>query len=222
MNCVGLRVKICGLRTAEHARVAAEAGAAYLGFVFHEPSPRGVTPQEASILARAAPLGVAKVGLFVDPDDATLQATLAACPLDMIQLHGSETPARVAAVRAAFGLPVMKALPIAEGEDVARIEAYEGVADQILCDAKPAPGSSVPGGAGVAFDWALLAGRRWRRPWMLAGGLRAETLAEAAAISGAAQVDVSSGVEIRRGEKDATLIRSFLTAAAAFEPSAAP
>lgn len=212
-----LRVKICGLRESAHCRVAIEAGAAYLGFVFFPPSPRAVTAEEAAALALETPPGVAKVGLFVDPADATLEEVLTLCPLDMIQLHGSETPERVAAVRARFGLPVMKALPIAEPPDVERIAAYEPVADQILCDAKPKPDAAVPGGAGEAFDWSLLAGRRWSRPWMLAGGLTADNLADAARQSGAQQVDVSSGVESRRGEKDAALIRAFLGAAKGFD-----
>ncbi|MEL6978778.1 MAG: phosphoribosylanthranilate isomerase [Pseudomonadota bacterium] len=217
---MALRVKICGLRRPEHVRAAVEGGAAYLGFVFFAASPRSVSAETAATLCAEAPAGVARVGLFVDPDDAMLQKTLDLCPLDMIQLHGAETPTRVAETRSRFRLPVMKALPIAGPEDVARIDAYEGVADQILCDAKPKPGAAVPGGAGEAFDWALLAGRRWRKPWLLAGGLRPETVADAAAISGASQVDVSSGVEARRGEKDEGLIRAFLAAAAA-APAAA-
>lgn len=212
---MALRAKICGLTEAAHVRAAAEGGAAYVGFVFFAASPRTLTPEAAASLSAEAPPGVAKVGLFVDPSDAALAVTLARCPLDMIQLHGTEPPRRVAEVREATGLPVMKALPIAGAEDVARIEAYEGVADQLLCDAKPKPGAAVPGGAGEAFDWALLAGRVWRRPWLLAGGLRAETVAEAAAISGASQVDVSSGVERARGVKDEDMIRAFLAAAAA-------
>ena len=206
-------MKICGLRESAHCRAAVEAGAAYLGFVFFPPSPRAVTAEKAAELAIETPPGVAKVGLFVDPTEAAIEAVLTVCPLDIIQLHGGETPAQVAALRARFGLPVMKALPIADLADVPRIAAYEPVADQILCDAKPKPGASVPGGAGEAFDWSLLAGRRWSRPWMLAGGLTADTLAEAVRQSGADQLDVSSGVEIRRGEKDEGLIRAFLHAA---------
>lgn len=213
----GLRVKICGLREPAHCRAAVEGGAAYLGFVFFAPSPRAVAPSIAAELGREAPAGLARVGLFVDPDDLLLGETLAQCPLDMIQLHGEETPERVAEVRAAYGLPVIKALPIAEPSDVERIARYEGVADQILCDAKPAPGAVAPGGAGVAFDWPLLAGRNWSVPWMLAGGLTPETLAGAVRQSGARQLDVSSGVEIRRGEKDEALIRAFLAAAAAVD-----
>ena len=209
----GLRVKICGLRERGHVVAAAEAGAAYLGFVFFPPSPRAISPQQAAALCAESPPGLAKVGLFVDPDDDSLQKTLDLCPLDMIQLHGRETPRRVAELRARFSLPVMKALPIADSSDVARIADFEGVADQILCDAKPAPDAAAPGGAGVAFDWSLVAGRNWTRPWMLAGGLTAETLAEAVRVSGAGQVDVSSGVESRRGEKDEALIRGFMAAA---------
>lgn len=218
---MGLGVKICGLREAAHVRAAVEGGAAYLGFVFFEASPRHVTPQQAAALGAEAPPGVAKVGLFVDPTDERLERTLDVCPLDILQLHGAETAERVAAIRARHGLPVMKALPIGDPDDVARIAEYEGVADLILCDAKPRPGATLPGGSGEAFDWALLAGRAWRRPWLLAGGLTAETLAAAAEAGGAKQVDVSSGVEIRRGEKDAALIKAFLEAAQAIEPSEA-
>lgn len=211
----GLRVKICGLSTPDSVAASIDAGAGYLGFVFFPPSPRGVTPDQAAALAAPVPPGLAKVGLFVDAEDAFLEDVLARCPLDMLQLHGSESPARAAEIRARFGLPVMKALPIAEPADVEAIAAYEGVADQILCDAKPRPDAALPGGGGHAFDWRLLAGRRWTKPWMLAGGLTAETLAEAVAVSGARQVDVSSGVESSRGVKDAGLIQDFLKAAKA-------
>lgn len=209
----GPRVKICGLATVEAVSAAVDAGAAYLGFVFFPKSPRAVTPPAAAELAAQAPPGVCKVGLVVDPDDADLDALIAQVPLDMLQLHGRETPARVADIRRRVGLPIMKAAPIGTAEDVAALSAYEAVSDQILCDAKPKPGEELPGGNGVAFDWSLLEGRRWRRPWMLAGGLTAETLAAAIARTGASQVDVSSGVESAPGRKDPARIRAFMSAA---------
>lgn len=209
-----MNVKICGLRTTEAVAVAAGAGARYLGFVLFPKSPRNVSAAEACALALAAPPGLVKVALVVDPDDALLDA-VAALPVDMIQLHGAETPARIAEARARAGLPVMKAVGVAGPDDLAALDAAEAAADQILVDAKPAPGAGRPGGNGLAFDWRLLAGRRWRKPWMLAGGLTPFNLAEAARLTGARQVDVSSGVERAPGEKDPELIRAFLRAAAA-------
>lgn len=208
-----IRVKICGLREAAHVEAAARAGASYAGFVFFPRSPRHVTLEQAAALALVAPPGLAKVGLVVDADDATLDAILAAVPLDMLQLHGSESPARVAGVRARYGLPVMKAVGVADAADVARIAAYWHAADQILVDAKPPAGADLPGGLGRAFDWTLLHKRRWPVPWMLAGGLHPGNVAEAIRLTGARQVDVSSGVESAPGVKDAALIREFIAAA---------
>ena len=192
---------------------AVDAGAAYLGFVFFPKSPRHVTPAEAAALALPVPPGVAKVGLVVDADDGLLDAITAQVPLDMIQLHGSESPARVQAVRARFGLPVMKAVGIAGPGDLEDLAAQARVADQILVDAKVPKDASLPGGNGLSFDWRLLAGRRWPVPWMLAGGLTAANVGEAAGLTGARQVDVSSGVESAPGVKDPALIRAFLAAA---------
>lgn len=206
------RLKVCGLRDRGGLEAAAAAGAAYLGFVFFPPSPRHLSAAEARALALLAPPGRAKVGLFVDPDDGTLDAVLAEVPLDMIQLHGRESPARVREVRARGGLPVMKAVGVAEAADLRRARAYEGAADQLLLDAKAAPGARLPGGNGVAFDWGLLGGRRWGLPWMLAGGLTPANVAEAVRRTGAVQVDVSSGVERAPGVKDAGLIRAFAEA----------
>ena len=208
----GCRAKICGLSTPEDVEIAAEAGAAYAGFVFFPKSPRHVGVDRARDLSVGAPLGLAKVGLFVDPDDAMLDAVLADVPLDMIQLHGAETPDRVAQVRARTGLPVMKAVGIRDAGDVARAETYARVADQLLLDAKAPDGAVLPGGNGVGFDWRLVAGRDWPVPWMLAGGLTPETVAEAVRLTGARQVDVSSGVERAPGVKDPDLIRAFCTA----------
>ncbi len=207
------RVKICGLRTPQDVAVAAEAGAAYIGLVFFARSPRSVTPETARALAWAAPPGVAKVALVVDATDAEIDAITGTVPLDMLQLHGAETPERVAALRARTGLPVMKALGLATADDLPRIADFEAVADQILVDAKAPKDAVLPGGNGLAFDWRLVAGRTWRRPWMLAGGLTPATVAEAIRLTGARQVDVSSGVESAPGVKDGELIRAFVTAA---------
>ena len=207
-----IRVKICGLKTPESIAAAAGAGAAYVGFNFFPKSPRSVSAEEARDLALEVPPGIAKVGLLVDPDDAELSAILDRVPLDIVQLHGKETPERVREIRAAHGLPVMKAIGIAVAEDVAKIDEYAKVADLLLIDAKPPKDGPLPGGNGVAFDWRLIANRRWPVPWMLAGGLTPENVGEAIALTGARQVDVSSGVESAPGVKDAALIRAFLSA----------
>jgi len=206
-------VKICGLRQPRDIAVAADAGARYIGFVFFPKSPRYVSLGEAQALALGVPPGVAKVALVVDADDATLDEITAHVPLDFLQLQGNETPERVAEVKARYGLPVMKAVGLADEEDLAKLDAYEPVADQILVDAKPPKNSDIPGGNGLSFDWRLVAGRTWQKPWLLAGGLTADTVATAIAATGARQVDVSSGVERVRGEKDPNLIRAFLQAA---------
>ncbi len=208
-----IRVKICGLREAAHVDTAARAGAAYVGFVFFPKSPRNVSLPEAAHLAAGVPPGIAKVALTVDADDAALDALLSAVPLDMLQLHGHESPERVAEVRARYGLPVMKAVGVAGEEDLPALDAYGRVADQLLVDAKPSPGADLPGGNGLAFDWRLIAGRRWPVPWMLAGGLTADNVTEAVRLTGARQVDVSSGVESAPGVKDPARIADFLTAA---------
>jgi phosphoribosylanthranilate isomerase len=207
------RVKICGLRTPETIDAAVNAGAAYIGLNFFPRSLRSVTPDLARGLATAVPPGVAKVSLTVDADDALLDAITATVPLDMLQLHGTESPARVAGVRARYGLPVMKVVGLSGAADLAEIARFEQVADQILVDAKPPKDAVLPGGNGVAFDWHLLAGRAWARPWMLAGGLTALNVAEAIRLTGARQVDVSSGVESAPGVKDEALIREFIAAA---------
>lgn len=208
-----IRVKICGLKTPDTVDAAVSAGAAYVGFVLFDASPRAVSVDEARALAIGVPPGVAKVALVVDADNARLDEITGRVPLDMLQLHGSETPERVAEVRARTGLPVMKAVGIAEAEDVAKIDLYADAADQILVDAKPPRTSVLPGGNGLSFDWRLVSNRRWATPWMLAGGLTPDNVAEAIALTGAKQVDVSSGVESAPGAKDSALIRAFLDAA---------
>lgn len=208
-----VRVKICGLKSPEAVEAAVTAGAAYVGFVFFPRSPRHLEIAAARALAREVPAGVAKVALTVDAEDATLDAILAEVPIDLLQLHGRESPARVAEVRARFGLPVMKAVGVATGDDLPALEEFARAADQILVDAKPPKGAALPGGNGLAFDWQLIAGRRWPVPWMLAGGLTPANVAEAIRLTGARQVDVSSGVESAPGVKDAGLIRAFVAAA---------
>lgn len=213
-----VRVKICGLKRPEEVAAAAEAGANYCGFVFFPKSPRNISIDQAAGLALDAPIGLAKVALVVDPDDALLDAITSKVPLDMIQLHGKETPERVKQVKSRYGLPVMKAVGIANAEDVANLDPYEDVADQILVDAKKPKGGDLPGGNGLAFDWRLIAGRAWRAPWMLAGGLNPDNVAQAVALTGARQVDLSSGVESAPGVKDITKFAPFIRAAQADAP----
>jgi phosphoribosylanthranilate isomerase len=208
-------VKICGLATVDDVRGCVDAGANYMGLVFFEKSPRNIPLPAARELALAAPLGLAKVALVVNPSDAELDAITGTVPLDMFQLHGRETPERVAEVKARYGLPVMKAVGIADGDDLPKLESYFGVADQILVDAKPPKDGELPGGNGLSFDWRLIAGRRWPCPWMLAGGLTPENVAEAVKMTGAKQVDVSSGVEDAPGQKNAKLIQKFVQSSCA-------
>ncbi|WP_293575565.1 phosphoribosylanthranilate isomerase [Phaeobacter sp.] len=209
-----IRVKICGLRTPQDIAATAAAGGAYIGFNFFPKSPRSVTPEEAAALALEAPVGLCKVALVVNADNDLLDDITAKVPLDMIQLHGQETPERVAEVKSRYGLPVMKVLGVSTPEDIQRIDAYEAVADQILVDAKAPKDAVLPGGNGVSFDWRLLALKKyWRKPWMLAGGLTPDNVAEAIRMTGASQVDVASGVESAPGEKSAELIAAFCAAA---------
>jgi phosphoribosylanthranilate isomerase len=206
-------VKICGLRSAAALDAALAAGADYVGFVFYAKSPRNISPDEARLLASRA-RGKAKiVALLVDPDDAQLDIVVETVAPDMIQLHGTETPARVSEIARRSGRPVMKAVAVEDGDDVAAALAYQGHADRILFDAKPLPGEALPGGNGIAFDWRALANLGGRIDFMLAGGLNPENVAEAIRSTGARAVDVSSGVESRPGEKDAALIGRFIQAA---------
>jgi len=208
-----VEVKICGLKTAEAVDAAVAGGADLVGFVFFKKTPRFVTPAVAGGLAGRVPRGVLKVGLTVDATDDELAAITGNGAVDLLQLHGAEPPERVAQVRAKFGLPVMKALAISNPADVANARVYEGVADRLLFDAKPPQGADRPGGNAVSFDWGLLSGSQWAVPWLLAGGLTPDNVAEAIKVSGAPGVDVSSGVESAPGIKDLDRIRAFLTAA---------
>ncbi|MBE9476753.1 MAG: phosphoribosylanthranilate isomerase [Proteobacteria bacterium] len=206
-------VKICGLSTDESVAVAVDAGARYTGFVFFEKSPRNVSIAQARKLALSVPASVCKVALTVNATDAQLDAITADVPIDMLQLHGDETPARVIEVKARYGLPVMKVIGVADAGDLVAIDTYMRVSDQILVDAKAAKDAVLPGGNGISFDWRLIAGRRWACPWMLAGGLTSENVAEAVRLTGATQVDVSSGVESAPGVKDNAKIAAFIKAA---------
>lgn len=208
-----IRVKICGLHSKADVAAVASAGAAYAGFVFFAKSPRNLTIAQARDLALAAPIGLAKVALVVNADDITLDAITEAMPLDMLQLHGHESPDRVAEIRARYGLPVMKAVGVADEGDLAAVFDYSLVADQLLIDAKPPQNAALPGGNGLSFDWRLVAQRRWLRPWMLAGGLTPDNVAEAIRLTNARQVDVSSGVESATGIKDHARIKAFVKAA---------
>ncbi len=207
------RVKICGLSTAEAVTAAVDGGAAYLGFVFFEKSPRNLTPEAAGRLV--APLRggpVQTVAVTVDPDDALIDRLMATMKPDLIQVHGKETPARVRQIAERSGAGVIKAFSVSSASDVDQARAFETVAEQFLFDARPVEGSVLPGGTGARFDWTLLEGRRFERPHFLAGGLDPWNVAEAVRASGAPLVDVSSGVERGPGLKDPALITAFLDA----------
>src|SRR5438128_1779981 len=209
-----ISAKICGLSSEAAVAAAVEGGAAYLGFNFYKPSPRAVNPARAAGLCVAVPSGVQRVAIFVDAEDDAIRAVLDVAPIDILQFHGHESPDRVADAKVRFHRPVMKAIAVAAPEDALAAARYETAADMLLFDAKPPRrADALPGGNGLAFDWRLIAGGEWRRPWMLSGGLTAELLAEAVRISGAAAVDVSSGVERRPGDKDPDKIREFLRVA---------
>ncbi|MDV7141988.1 phosphoribosylanthranilate isomerase [Tropicimonas sp. TH_r6] len=208
-----IRVKICGLTRPQDLAAVVEAGAAYAGFVFFKKSPRNLDIDTAKALALEAPAGLAKVALTVNASDAELDRIIEAVPLDMLQLHGAESVERVAALRARYGLPIMKAVGIADESDLPKLVEFSRVADQLLVDAKPPKDGGLPGGNGLAFDWRLIAGRRWAVPWMLAGGLTPANVRDAVHLTGARQVDVSSGVEAAPGEKDSARISAFVVAA---------
>jgi phosphoribosylanthranilate isomerase len=202
-------VKICGIRTAEAIDAAARAGATHVGFVFYAKSPRTISASEAGSLAARAP-GLRSVALTVDANDETLHEISAGLHPQMWQLHGDETPERVSAIRNTFRVPVMKAIAIETAADIARARTYEHVADWLLFDAKP---GALPGGNGLAFDWKLIAGEKWTKPWMLSGGLNLDNVAKAIRTTRTHAVDVSSGVEKSRGEKDPQSIERFVATA---------
>ena len=212
-----IEVKLCGLNTPEAMDAAVSAGADMIGLNFYPPSPRAVTTEEGARLAQRAGARVRKAGLLVNPDDELLIRVTQSVPLDLLQLHGAIPPERVAEIRARFGLPVMLALPIAREEDLDAVTPFEPVADRFLFDAKPPKTmkDALPGGNAISFDWQLLAGRSFRRPWMLAGGLTTDNVAQAVEISGAKAVDTASGVEEAPGKKSAEKIKAFVAAARA-------
>jgi len=209
---MAVQAKICGLNSQAAVAAAIAGGASHLGFVFYAPSPRALEPAKAAALAASVPAGIVKVGLFVDASDEEIAQTLAAVPLDMLQLHGDETPRRLKDLRRRFAKPVMKALRIASAADIAGADEYLPVVDRLLFDAKPPPEmtGALPGGNALSFDWSLLAGRAWSKPWMLSGGLNTGNLAGAVHATGARTVDVSSGVEDSPGRKNPEKIAAFL------------
>ena len=210
-----IEVKLCGLNTPEAIDAAVSAGADMIGLNFYPPSPRAVTTEDGARLAQRAGARVRKAGLLVNPDDELLIRVTQSVPLDLLQLHGEIPPERVAEIRARFGLPVMLALPIAREEDFEAVAPFEPVTDRFLFDAKPPKTmkDALPGGNAISFDWQLLAGRSFRRPWMLAGGLTTDNLAQAVEISGAKAVDTASGVEEAPGKKSVEKIKAFVEAA---------
>jgi phosphoribosylanthranilate isomerase len=204
-------VKICGLSTPETLQTAIEAGARFVGFVFYEPSPRNVSFDIAWNLARTVPTGVRSVGLFVNPEDEFLEHIVSGIQLDMIQLHGDETPGRINEIKQRFTMPVMKAIRVSTEDDLKDIEGYEAAADWLLFDAKPED-AKLPGGTGESFDWNILADRTFSKPWMLAGGINEGNVAEALSILSPNAVDISSGVESSLGIKDTDKIKAFIKA----------
>ena len=211
---MAIAAKICGVNSAPAAAAAIAGGAAFVGFVFFAASPRNLTLDQAADLAQLIPAPVQKVGVFVDPSDRELEDVLSAARLDMIQLHGSESTVRIGEIRRNTGLNVMKAIRVAEAGDLKAGLEFQEVADWLLFDAKPPKtmASALPGGNALAFDWTLLKGRAFSRPWMLSGGLTPENVVQAAGAAGADAVDVSSGVEDRPGVKNPEKILAFLAA----------
>jgi phosphoribosylanthranilate isomerase len=208
-----VEAKICGLSTPETVDAAVVGGARWVGFMTYPRSPRHVTTDVLRVLAARVPKTVGRVGVFVDPDDQLLDERLAAGAFDLLQLHGSESPERILDIKRRTGKPVMKVIKVAEAADVERgVAAYASVADRLMFE--PAEGI-LPGGNAKAFDWTILVGRAVPLPWLLAGGLTPDNLAEAVRVTGARAVDVSSGVESSRGVKSIELIRAFLKRAAA-------
>ncbi|KAB2673001.1 phosphoribosylanthranilate isomerase [Ochrobactrum sp. LMG 5442] len=207
-----LDIKICGLKTPDAVAAALDGGATHIGFIFFPKSPRHITPQKAAGLRDAVKGRALAVAVTVDADDETLDEIVEAVKPDILQLHGHETPERVAFIKARYGLPVMKAFSVREASDLAAIAAYQGIADRFLFDAKPPKGSDLPGGNGVSFDWELLAALDADIDYMLSGGLNADNIAEALHKTQAPGIDISSGVERAPGEKDVRLIENFFRA----------
>jgi phosphoribosylanthranilate isomerase len=215
---VSVKVKICGVRTPEVVEAAVAAGGDYVGVVFFAKSPRNVTLAEAALVTKAAAGRIATVAVLVDPDDDLIADVMAIATPDLLQLHGREDPKRMAAIKARFGVPLIKAITVASPEDVAAADRYWDVADIMLFDAKPSPEAALPGGNGLPFDWRALSSLPQHRPFALSGGLTPENVGEAIRLTGAVMVDVSSSVERRAGEKDTGLVQSFIRAAKAVRP----
>ena len=210
---MGVTAKICGLSTPEAVRAAVEGRASHVGFMFFARSPRNIAPDAAGRLAPAArAAGVKVVAVTVDPTDNEVDAIMAGLRPDLIQLHGKESPARAREIAGRSGAGIIKVVPVAEASDIDAAAAYDGLVEHLMFETKPPKDAERPGGLGKPFDWTLLAGRRFQRPWMLAGGLDPWNVAEAVAASGAPIVDVSSGVERGPGLKDPALITAFLDA----------
>ncbi len=210
-----VQAKICGISTPEALDAAIKGGASHVGFVFFAKSPRNLDPERARALAQQVPGHVGKVGLFVDPDPSFVASALSVVPLDVLQLHGAESPAFAASLGAAHGKEIWKAIPVRTRADLDQGMKYRGAAQRLLYDAKPPKGAELPGGNGLRFDWTLLEGHVHALPWLLSGGLDAANVAEAVRIAGADTVDVSSGVESAPGVKDVDKIAAFLQAVGA-------
>jgi len=212
MRRMAIKAKICGVSTPEAVRAALDGGAGWLGFVFFPKSPRNLSVEAAARLAEPVRGRAKVVALMVDPSDPQVDGVARGLKPDLIQLHGAEPPARAREIAQRAEVGVIKALPVAGPDDLAAAEAYESVVEHLMFDARPPRDAALPGGSGRAFDWSLMAGRRFRRPWFLAGGLDPWNVGEAVAASGAPLVDVSSGVERGPGLKDPALIAAFLDA----------
>lgn len=205
--------KICGLTDTTAVETAVQHGADMLGFVFFPASPRNLSAEQAEELLREVPSGIDRVGVFVDPETDFLDKILARARLDLLQLHGDETPERCRAISIYFGLPIIKAIKVSSKADLKAARAYEDAVDWLMFDAAPPKGATRPGGNAASFDWSIPQGAKFNRPWLLSGGLTPENLSLAVEQSGASAVDVSSGVESAPGKKDPARIRAFLDAA---------
>ncbi|MEQ9489489.1 MAG: phosphoribosylanthranilate isomerase [Alphaproteobacteria bacterium] len=208
-----VEVKICGLNTPASVEASVAAGADMVGFNFFAKSPRFVSINEAASLASSVPDSVLSVGVLVNPDNELLSRILSDVPLDLVQLHGDEPPDRVAEIRARFGKPVMKVVKVAEADDLAQVKPYTEIIERLMFDTKPPKDATLPGGNAKAFDWTILKGFRFDKPWLLAGGLTVDNVATAIRLTGAPGVDTASGVEDRPGVKNSQKIRQFIAAA---------
>lgn len=212
-------IKICGLSTPDTVAAALNGGANAVGFIFFAPSPRNVEPEQAAALRQAARGRAKAVAVTVDADDAFLDTIVNAMRPDLLQLHGKETPARVAEIKARYGLPAMKAISVREASDLDAVAGYRGIADRLLFDAKPPRNATLPGGNGLAFDWRLLATLDPGLDYMLSGGLNAANVGEAIRLLAPPGLDISSGVESAPGVKDTGLIAEFFAAVRAARPA---